>query len=109
MGHREEVDLSTESSAVPGLVNSSNYMGRTKFGIQASQWEQILQGESLNLNHFLSSIVRTQIDEDWKAHNGETHLTFSMSNAKRKVKNTANWAAAWRRASEVIEFAFPYQ
>ena len=44
--------------------------------IQASQWEQILQGESLNLDHFLSSIVRTQIDEDRKARIGENTSYF---------------------------------
>ena len=70
-------------------------LARTKFlihtalyspeGIPASQWEWILRGETLNLDHFLSSIVRTQVDEDREARLGETHLTFSMSEAKRKV------------------------
>jgi len=64
-------------------------------GIQASQWEQILRGESLNLDHILSSLVRTHIDEDRKACIGETHLSFSTSEAKRKVRNAADWATAW--------------
>jgi len=76
---------------------------------QASQWERILRGESLNLDYFLSSVVRTQIDEDRKARIGETHLTFSTSDAKRKVRNAANWATAWRRASEAVAFAFPHR
>jgi len=78
-------------------------------GIQASQWERILRGESLNLDHFLSSIVRTQIDEERKARIGETHLTFTTSEAKRKVRNAADWATAWRRASEAVVFAFPHR
>ena len=64
-------------------------------GIQASQWEQILRGEPLNLDHFLSSIVCTAIDEDRKAHLGETQLTFSTSEAKRKVRTSSDWATAW--------------
>ena len=91
----------------------SKFLIRTTFyspeSIQASQWEQILQGESLNLNHFLSSIVCTQIDEDRKAHIGVTHLTFNTSKAKRKVRNAADWASAWRRASEAVIFAFPHK
>ena len=78
-------------------------------GIQASQWERILRGETLNLNHFLSSLVRTQVDEDRKARIGETHLSFSTSEAKRKVRNAADWATAWQRASEAVAFAFPHQ
>jgi hypothetical protein len=78
-------------------------------GIPASQWEWILWGETLNLDHFLSSIVHTQVDEDRKAHLGETHLTFSTSEAKRKVRNSAKWASAWRRASDTIVFTFPHQ
>ncbi len=78
-------------------------------GILAFQWERILRGETLNLDHFLSSIVCTQVDEDRKAHLGETHLTFSTSEAKRKVRNSADWASAWRRASEAIVFAFPHR
>jgi len=88
------------------LIRTAAY---TPEGIQASQWERILKGESLNLDHFLSSIVRTQIDEDRKARIGETHLTFSTSDAKRKVRNAADWAAAWRRASEAVAFAFPHR
>ena len=78
-------------------------------GIPASQWERILRGETLNLDHFLSSIVRTQVDEDRKARLGETHLTFSTSEAKRKVRNSSDWASAWRRASEAVIFAFPHR
>ena len=77
-------------------------------GIPASQWERILQGETLNLDHFLSSVVRTQVNEERKARLGETHLTFSTSEAKRKVRNSAEWASAWRRASDAVVFAFPH-
>ena len=88
------------------LIRTTLYSPKS---IQASQWERILRGESLNLNHFLSSIVRTQIDEDRKTRIGETHLTFTTSKAKRKVRNAADWASAWRQASEAIIFAFPHR
>ena len=78
-------------------------------GVQASQWEWILRGESLNLDHFLSSLVCTHIDEDRKARIGETHLSFSTSEAKRKVRNATDWATAWRKASDAVAFAFPHQ
>jgi len=88
------------------LIRTTRYSPE---GIQASQWERILRGEALNLDNFLSSIVRTQIDEDRKARIGETHLTFSTSEAKRRVRNAADWATAWRRASEAVVFAFPHR
>ena len=78
-------------------------------GIPQSQWERILRGESLNLDHFLSSIVRTTIDEERQARIGTTQLTFNTTEAKRKVKSSHDWAAAWRRASEAVSFAFPHR
>ena len=78
-------------------------------GIPTSQWERILRGEVLNLDHFLSSIVRTAVNEDRKARLGETQLTFATSEAKRKVRSSSDWAAAWQRASQAIVFAFPHR
>ncbi len=88
------------------LIQTAHYSPE---GIPASQWERILRGESLNLNHFLSSIVRTQIDEDRKARIEETSLTFNTSEAKRKIRSAADWATAWRQASEAVVFTFPHR
>ena len=38
-----------------------------------------------------------------------THLTFVTNEAKRKVRNTADWASAWRRATEAVVFTFPHR
>jgi len=123
MGQQGEVNLSIVLSAAPAPANFLNYMEKTSPGAN-SLYEQpptppkefrppngsrFFREKSLNLDHFLSSIVRTQIDEDRKARIGETHLTFSTSEAKRKVRNTADWAAAWRWASEAVVFAFPHR
>jgi hypothetical protein len=78
-------------------------------GVLSSQWERILKGEPLNLDNFLSSIIRTSIDEDRKARLGTTQLTFSTSEARRKVRTYGDWIAAWRRASRAIAFAFPHR
>jgi len=122
MPQQGEVNLSIESSAAPAPASFSNYMEKTSPRAN-SLFEQPHTlpkefrppngsgsfGENpLNLDHVLSSIVCTQIDEDQKAHIGETHLTFSTSEAKREVQNAADWAAAWRRASEAVVFAFPH-
>jgi hypothetical protein len=78
-------------------------------GVQSAQWERILKGEPLNLDHFLSSICRTTIDEDRQARLGATQLTFSTSEAKRKIKTYRDWISAWKKASRAIAFAFPHR
>ena len=78
-------------------------------GVVASQWERILKGEALNLDNFLSSIIRTTIDEDRKARLGTAQLTFSTSEPRRKVRTYGDWISAWRRASRAIAFAFPHR
>jgi hypothetical protein len=78
-------------------------------GVQSAQWERILKGEPLNLDHFLSSICRTTIDEDRQARLGTTHLTFSTSEAKRKIRTYGDWISAWKKASRAIAFAFPHR
>lgn len=78
-------------------------------GVISSQWERILKGEPLNLDHFLSAIVRTSIDEDRKARIGATQLSFSSNEPKRKIRTYGEWVSAWRRASRAISFAFPHR
>jgi len=77
-------------------------------GIPSSQWERIFRGEVLNLNHFLSSLHRTTVDEEGETHIGNAKISFGVSDAKRRVSTANEWFSAWNLAASALTFAFPH-
>jgi len=77
-------------------------------GIPNSQWDWILWGEVLDLNHFLSSIHCTTVNEEGETHIGNTKISFGVADVKRCITTAAEWSSTWQLASEAIEFAFPH-
>ena len=47
-------------------------------------------------------------DEERTGRLGDVEISFGISEAK-KVASTADWTAAWRRASKAITFTFPHR
>ena len=88
------------------LVRTSR---RTPEGIPSSQWERILRGEILNLDHFLSSLHRTTITEEGETRVGNTKISIGVADAKRHVSTAAEWSSAWHLAARAIAFAFPHR
>jgi hypothetical protein len=78
-------------------------------GIPTSQWERIFKGEAIDLNHVLSSLHHIVVDEERKGRMGDAEISFGVSEAKKHVRSSAEWASAWRRASKAISFAFPHR
>jgi hypothetical protein len=77
-------------------------------GIPSSQWEHILQGEALDLDHFLSSLHHTTINEEGEMHIGNAKISLGVTDAKRRVSTAAEWSSAWHLASRAVAFAFPH-
>jgi len=63
---------------------------RTPSGIPSSQWERILRGEALDLDHFLSSLHRTSINEEGETRIGNAKISLGVSDAKRRVSTAAD-------------------
>ena len=78
-------------------------------GIPSAQWERILRGEPVDLDHLLSSLHRITFDEERKGHVGSTEISLGVSDAKRKVQSSSEWSSAWRRATKAITFCFPHR
>ena len=78
-------------------------------GIPNSQWDRILRGEVLDLDHFLSALHRTTVSEEGETRIGNAKISFGVADAKRRVTTAADWSSAWQLASEAIEFAFPHR
>jgi hypothetical protein len=82
---------------------------RAPSGIPSSQWERILRGEVLDLDHFLSSLHRTTINEEGETRIGNAKISLGVADAKRRVSTAAEWSSAWHLASRAIAFAFPHR
>ena len=82
---------------------------RAPEGIPSSQWERILRGETLDLDHFLSSLHRTTITEEGETRVGNTKISVGVTEAKRHVSTAAEWSSAWHLASRATAFAFPHR
>jgi len=78
-------------------------------GIPSAQWERIFRGETLDLNHFLSSLHRTTVDEEGETRIGNAKISFGVSDAKRRVTTAGDWNSAWNLASSAVAFAFPHR
>ena len=77
-------------------------------GIPNSQWDRILRGEVLDLDHFLSSLHRTTVSEEGETRVGNAKISFGVADAKRRVTTAAEWSSTWQLASEAVAFAFPH-
>jgi hypothetical protein len=56
----------------------------------------------LNTNHVI-------LDEERTGRLGDTEITFGITEAKKKIKTSAEWSSAWKKASKAIFFAFPHR
>ncbi|KAF9528413.1 hypothetical protein CPB83DRAFT_766947 [Crepidotus variabilis] len=83
--------------------------GKNPTGVPSTEWDKILRGEPLNLDHFLSSIHRVTVDEGRSTNVGDARITFGASEPKRKVSSASDWSTAWRAASRAIAKAFPHR
>ena len=77
-------------------------------GIPSSQWDCILRGEALDLDHFLSSLHWTSINEEGETCIGNAKISVGVSDAKRHVSTASEWSSAWHLASRAVAFAFPH-
>ena len=80
----------------------------TPAGIPSSQWEHILHREMLDLDHFLSSLHQTTINEEGETCIGNTKISLGISDAKQCVSTASEWSSAWHLASRAVAFAFPH-
>jgi hypothetical protein len=112
---------SMSNTAVCELASSSSSLARTS-PEQSSSLElprtppresSLRNGSgSSKASHLISTISSLQsatINEDRKARLGTTQLTFSTSEAERKVRSYGEWISAWKKASRAIVFAFPHR
>ena len=77
--------------------------------VPASQWEQVLKGEPVDLDHILSSLNRTTVTEVRTGRVGDADIVFGPVEATRKAATAANWSAVWRKAARAIRFVFPHR
>ena len=78
-------------------------------GIPSSQWERILRGEILDLDHFLSSLYHTTITEEGETCIGNTKISLGVTEVKRCVRTAAKWSSAWHLTSRATAFVFPHR
>ena len=74
-----------------------------------SEWEHIFKGEAIDLDKVLSSLHRVTIDPERKARVGDTEISISEVETKRKVETSSEWSTAWRSASRAVAFVFEHR
>jgi len=67
------------------------------------------RGETLDLDHFLSSLYRTTVDEEGETRIGNARISFGVPEAKRCISSASEWASAWCLASKATSFVFPHR
>jgi Zinc knuckle len=78
-------------------------------GIPSSQWERILRGEAVDLNHVFASLHHVVPDEERTGRLGDAEISFGVTEPKKRISTASEWCATWRRASKAISFAFPHR
>ena len=78
-------------------------------GFPVSQWEKIIKGETIDLDHVFSSLHRVTADEERKGKVGDASFSFGTAEPARKIKSATDWSAAWRKASRAISFVFEHR
>jgi hypothetical protein len=78
-------------------------------GIPMSEWEHIFKGEAVDLDKIISSLHRVTFDPERKARIGDTEISISGAETKRKVETSSEWSTAWRSASRAIAFVFEHR
>ena len=78
-------------------------------GIPMSEWEHIFKGEAVDLDKILSSFHRVSIDVERKASLGDTEISISSIEMKRKVETSSEWATSWRSALRAIGFVYKHR
>jgi len=94
---------------IPGCRNQIKIAPGAPRNVPITQWEQIFRGETLDLDHFLSSLHRTTVDEEGETRIGNARISFGIADAKRRVSSASDWASAWRLASKAVSFVFPHR
>ena len=101
--------LGTYLQDIPGCRNQIKVAPGAPRNVPISQWERIFRGETLDLDHFLSSLYRTTVDEEGETRIGNARISFGVADAKRRVNSASEWASAWRLASKATSFVFPHR
>ena len=101
--------LATYNQDIPSCKFQVRIAAKAPRGIPVAQWERIFRGETLDLNHFLSSLHHTTVDEAGETRIGNAKISFGITEAKRKVSTASDWASAWRLATKAVAFAFPHR
>jgi hypothetical protein len=78
-------------------------------GIPMSEWEHIFKGEAIDLDKILSALHRVTVDTERKASVGDTEISISGVEMKRKVETSSEWATSWRSASRAVAFVFKHR
>jgi hypothetical protein len=74
-----------------------------------SESEHIFKGEAVDLKKILSSFHRVSLDSERKASVGDTEISVSTTETKRKVETSSEWSTSWRSASRAIAFVFKHR
>ena len=94
---------------IPGSKFLARLNRNAPASIPSNQWERILRGEALDLDHFLSSLHQTSINEEGETCIGNAKISVGISDAKRRVSTASEWSSAWHLASRAVAFAFPHR
>ena len=78
-------------------------------GVPTSQWERILRGEAIDLNHIFALLHHVVPDEERTGRLGDAEISFGVSEPKKRISTAAEWSATWRTAARAISFAFPHR
>jgi hypothetical protein len=100
--------LQAYNEDIPGSKFLARLNRNAPAGIPSSQWDRVLRGETLDLDHFLSSLHWTSINEEGETRIGNAKISVGVSDAKRRVSTASEWSSAWHLASRAVAFAFPH-
>jgi hypothetical protein len=75
----------------------------------SSEWDNLLAGRSINLDHVFASGYNIIHEEKRSERLGEIEVIVGTSKPARTVDSHGKWVIAWEKAADAITYVFPHR
>ena len=78
-------------------------------GFPTSEWDNIIQGQAVNLDAVLSSLHHISTPKEKVGCMGHTEISLGRTEPAKKVQTSGEWTSAWNATIKATKFAFPHR
>jgi len=78
-------------------------------GFPASEWDNIIQGQPVNLDAVFSSLHHISAPKENIGCVGHTEISLGRSEPAKKVQTSGEWTSTWNTTIKAVKFTFPHR